>query len=73
MRLQKLLRDAGPARSSSAAGHTTAWASARLEAECFLVPFVRRVKGLTPVGPPAWYALNMLRALERLPLMLTPA
>ena len=46
---------------------------ARLEAECFLVAFVRRVKGLTPAGPPAWYALNMLRALERLPLTLTPA
>jgi 4-methoxybenzoate monooxygenase (O-demethylating) len=46
---------------------------ARLEAECFLVVFVRRFAGLTLAGPPVWYAVNMLRALERLPLELTPA
>ena len=46
---------------------------ARLEAECFLVVFVRRVAGLRLAGRPPGYALDMLRALERLPLMLTPA
>jgi hypothetical protein len=36
-------------------------------------PAPRRFAGLTLAGAPAWCAVNMLRALERLPLELTPA
>ncbi len=41
---------------------------ARLEAECFLSAFMRRVVGLRLDGPPVWRAVNMLRTLETLPL-----
>jgi cytochrome P450 len=41
---------------------------ARLEAECFLSAFARRVVGLRLDGTPVWRAVNMLRTLESLPL-----
>jgi hypothetical protein len=41
---------------------------ARLEAECFLGAFTRRVSALRVDGAPAWRAVNMLRTLESLPL-----
>jgi 4-methoxybenzoate monooxygenase (O-demethylating) len=44
---------------------------ARLEAECLLGAFVHRVAQLDLDGPPVWAAVNMLRALETLPLRIT--
>jgi cytochrome P450 len=41
---------------------------ARLEAECFLSEFVRRVTKLDLDGTPVWRPVNMLRTLESLPL-----
>jgi cytochrome P450 len=46
---------------------------ARLEAQCLLGTFVRRVRRLEPDGAPRWAAVNMLRTLESLPLRLTLA
>ena len=42
--------------------------TARLEAECLLGEFVRRVKTLELTGEPSWQAVNALRTLDRLPL-----
>jgi hypothetical protein len=44
---------------------------ARLEAECLLGAFVRRVALLELDRPPVWAAVNMLRTLETLPLRIT--
>jgi len=44
---------------------------ARLEAQCLLGAFARRVRRLEPAGAPRWAAVNMLRTLESLPLRLT--
>jgi len=44
---------------------------ARLEAECLLGAFARRVARLELDGLPAWNAVNMLRTLETLPLRIT--
>lgn len=41
---------------------------ARLEAECLLGEFVRRVRRFELAGEPRWQAVNMLRTLESLPL-----
>jgi 4-methoxybenzoate monooxygenase (O-demethylating) len=41
---------------------------ARLEAECLLGEFIRRVRRFELAGQPRWQAVNMLRTLESLPL-----
>ncbi len=41
---------------------------ARLEAECLLGEFVRRVRRVELAGEPRWQAVNMLRTLESVPL-----
>jgi cytochrome P450 len=43
----------------------------RLEAECLLTEFVRRVKTVELSGEPTWQAVNALRTLEHLPLRIT--
>lgn len=45
---------------------------ARLESECLLVEFARRVKNIEPAGEPEPRPMNTVRALKHVPVRVTP-
>jgi len=45
---------------------------ARLESECLLVALTKRVKSITRTGEPVYRLMNQMRAIDRLPLRVTP-